>query len=138
VIEFQERGAIHYHSIFFNLKYIHKRTLADLWGEGFIEIKAVEHVDNVGAYMAKYMSKNFKDNRLDGQKRYFSSKYLQRPIEIKNQYKATIIAKSIPEKYLVHEKEFESSYHGIVKYRQYKLDKTQTLFDVVANLTEFL
>lgn len=138
VIEFQKRGAIHYHTVFFNLDFISKDALADLWGQGFIKIKAIENVDNTGAYLSKYMSKDFADGRLDGQKRYFPSRILQRPIEVKDQHRARLISNAIPKKYIVKEKEFESAYHGKVKYTQYKLGKEQNLFDVVPDLIEFL
>jgi hypothetical protein len=138
VIEFQKRGAIHYHTIFFNLDYIKKQALTKLWGQGFIKIKAIENVDNAGAYIAKYMSKNFVDERLDSQKRYFSSRNLQKPIEIKDEFKAKVISRNIPKEYIVKEKEFDSAYHGKVKYVQYKLDKKECLFDVIPNLADIL
>ena len=138
VIEFQKRGAIHYHTIFFNLKFIKKETLAELWRYGHIKIKAIENVNNVGAYISKYMSKNLADSRLDGLKRYFPSRYLHRPIVIKDHIKATRISKLIPQKFLTKEKDFESSYNGTVGYKQYNLGKKQSIFDILPNLRELL
>lgn len=138
VIEFQKRGAIHYHTVFFNLPFIKKEALAKLWGQGFIRIKAIENVDNIGAYISKYMSKNINDSRLEGLKRYFSSRYLHKPIEIKNYSKALKISRLLPKEYLIHEKEFESAYNGKVRYRQFKLKNKQSLFDVIPYLKELL
>lgn len=81
VIEFQKRGAVHYHMVcnlklgidFDNEPVVQEkeRDLAKLWGHGFIDIKNITHVDNVGAYLVKYMSKTGYDERLEGKKRYF-------------------------------------------------------------------
>lgn len=84
VIEFQERGAIHFHALFFNLPFIHniKTEVADLWGHGFVQVKAVKRIKNIALYMSKYMSKRFDDPRLRGKKCYFASKGLKKPILI--------------------------------------------------------
>ena len=81
VIEFQDkngRGAIHYHMIC-NLPYIKKKELAELWGAGFIKIERIDKVDNVGAYIIKYMCKDTEDTRLMGENAYGHSKGLQEP-----------------------------------------------------------
>lgn len=140
VIEFQDfsrDGVVHYHTIFFNLPFIIKNLLAEIWGQGFINIHKIDHVDNAGAYVSKYMSKHFEDDRLDGLKRYFSSKGLLKPREILRQSEAEAIASTIPIQYLVKEKEFESKYQGKVVYKQYLLDKTQSLIDVVPDSIYF-
>lgn len=81
VIEFQKRGAVHYHMIcnlavnidFDNEPDVREkeREIAKTWGHGFIDLKNIEHLDNAGAYLVKYMSKSGYDERLDGKKRYF-------------------------------------------------------------------
>ena len=53
VIEFQERGAVHYH-VLSDIPYIPQKELQDIWGHGFVYINAVKHVDNIGAYIVKY------------------------------------------------------------------------------------
>jgi len=141
VIEFQDKnrgGVVHYHVMFFNMKKVWTDTIAKIWGQGFVHIKKIDRVDNVGAYMSKYMSKHFEDDRLDGKRRYFPSNDLFRPTEIRDQNKALLIEKLIPEKYLAYEKDFTSVYLGQVKYRQYKLDKRQSLSDIIPNLRELL
>lgn len=85
VPEFQERGAVHYHAIFFNLPLFDKRKefttgeFAELWGQGFIKIKSMNNIPNVGLYMTKYMTKDATDRRLIGRKKYFSSRHLNKP-----------------------------------------------------------
>ena len=60
VIEPQERGAWHSHLLLrFNdldKVYIPSKELAELWGHGFIKIKSLKDIDNIGAYLSAYLS----------------------------------------------------------------------------------
>lgn len=87
VIEFQKRGAVHYHVLFFNMPYTRglKKILADTWGQGFIKIITLSRVNNVGAYVAKYLQEDTHDIRLSGKKAYFCSRGLYKPIEMRNE-----------------------------------------------------
>jgi hypothetical protein len=140
VTEFQERGAVHFHAVFFNLKHIWVDTLTKIWGQGFIKLKKISHVDNVGAYISKYMVKHFEDDRLDGKKRYFSSSRLIKPTVIKDEIKVVQIMKRIPKKYLKHESEYERKHRGkkigMVEYTQYMLDKKESIFDIISELKQ--
>lgn len=94
VVEFQKRGAVHYHVLFFNLPFFNIHEFEELWGHGYTNVQALHNIDNVAAYVAKYLSKETFDSRLVGQKVYFSSRNLLRPvitrdnIEISNQLTA--------------------------------------------------
>ena len=85
VPEFQKRGAVHYHAIFFNLPMINARREyrkgehRKLWGQGHIKKKNITNVPNIGNYMTKYMTKDATDRRLVGKKKYFSSRGLIKP-----------------------------------------------------------
>lgn len=85
VIEFQERGAIHYH-LLSNLKYVRVEKIRAMWrsvvGEGNIDLQRIDKVDNIGAYVIKYMTKEDADPRLIGKKMYQTSKGLERPKEL--------------------------------------------------------
>ena len=65
--------------------YIEQKELEKIWGNGFVWIKDLltgnkgKPVDNVGAYIVKYMNKNNIDKRLMGKKAYFTSRNLNRP-----------------------------------------------------------
>lgn len=84
VVEFQKRGAIHYHMLS-DFGYIKHCDLEKIWGNGFVWIRDLlsankgKAVDNVGAYIVKYMNKDIIDERLMGKKSYFTSKNLKRP-----------------------------------------------------------
>lgn len=87
VVEFQKRGAIHYHLIC-DLKGVSANTIRKYWLnatkelEGNIDVKNIRHVDNVGAYLVKYMTKADADKRLIGKKLYQTSRGLKKPKEL--------------------------------------------------------
>lgn len=60
VIEPQQRGAWHIHMLirFNDLSsiYIANKDLAEMWGQGFVTIKSLRNVDNIGAYLSAYLS----------------------------------------------------------------------------------
>ena len=120
VIEFQKRGAIHYHCVMFNLSYIQNKDLAAIWGNGYVKINRIDNVDNVGAYVCKYMTKT-DDDRLLGQKMYFSSRGLKKPVEIKEESRVESLASSLPAPALTYSNTFENEYNTI-SYKQYNLN----------------
>ncbi|MBO0453892.1 rolling circle replication-associated protein [Candidatus Enterococcus murrayae] len=88
VREFQKRGAIHYH-LLINYPFIKGFSETEIrksevyfknhyWKQGFVDLKSIEHVDNVGAYISKYMTKDMQDKRLIGRKSYLCSRGLKR------------------------------------------------------------
>lgn len=131
VIEFQKRGAIHYHIIFFNLPFIHKTEISEIWDQGFILIKKIDDKQNVAGYLTKYMSKGNNDIRLDKKKRYMCSRKLLRPIEINVQEEALRLIEKIPEKYIKKTGSFETDYFGQVTVTEYDFGKGKTIKDVV-------
>lgn len=57
-VEPQARGAWHMHIIAIfpdKAPYLDNKTVADIWQHGFVNIKAVDNVDNIGAYFSAYM-----------------------------------------------------------------------------------
>ncbi len=59
-VEAQGRGAFHLHGIFiFDKKapFIENKTLADMWGLGFVSIKSIDKsIDNIGKYLTAYLT----------------------------------------------------------------------------------
>jgi len=80
VVEFQKRGAVHYHVLFFNLPFFNIHEFEEIWGHGYTNVQALHNVKNVAAYVAKYLSKETFDKRLVGQKVFFSSRNLLRSV----------------------------------------------------------
>lgn len=130
VIEFQDkngRGAVHYHMIC-NLPFIKKAELARIWGNGFVKINAIDKVDNVGAYISKYMAKDLDDTRLQGIKAYQYSRSLCKPVELTNWHRDDMEAMDgvnalINEMTPSYAATYESDNAGHIVYTQYKLAK---------------
>lgn len=86
VPEFQRRGAVHYHALFWGLPselYCRERKtreLANLWGNGFTDIILTDGNKKLSSYLAKYMIKNLQDERLWNHKVFFCSRNIKRPI----------------------------------------------------------
>lgn len=124
VIEFQKRGAIHYHSVFFNLPYIKNSRLAEIWENGFVRINKIDDVDNVGAYVTKYMTKEAQDkakaDRLIGQKSYFTSRGLKKPVESTDEKEIEQVTAALSHS-KVFESYFENDYLGTIHYTQFNL-----------------
>lgn len=58
VIEPQKRGAWHVHALFIwsqKAPFIPNEELASCWGHGFVMVKALDNVDNIGAYLSAYL-----------------------------------------------------------------------------------
>ena len=119
VIEFQERGAIHYHVILYNcVKRLKVKEIEQIWGNGFIHLNRINNVDNVGAYICKYMTKCEDEKKLRGKKIYFNSRGLKKPEEIKNPGIAKTIVDSLSNQEPKYAKIFENEYNKI-NYKQY-------------------
>ena len=78
VPEFQKRGAVHYH-LLCNLPYVNVKNLKNIWGQGFIKLNKIDEIDNVGAYIVKYMTKENIDERLTERRCFYHSRNLTKP-----------------------------------------------------------
>jgi len=130
VVEFQKRGAIHYHVIIYNMPYIKANDIVNVWGNGFIKINKIDDVDNVGAYVSEYLGqaekgqgKNIEDDRLQGKKSYFSSRGLYNPIEITDKKIVEQVATALLNEKLTYSATFENEHLGNITYKQYNLKK---------------
>jgi len=91
VPEFQERGAVHYHALYFNLPFIQdfKGEMSRLWPHGSTKIEAVRSMNAMPRYISKYMTKSLADVRTSGRKSFFTSRNLLKPIVVHDQKRAT-------------------------------------------------
>lgn len=122
--EFQDRGAVHYHVILYNLPYVKAGVIEEVWGNGFIKINKIDDVDNVGAYVCKYLTKAQGDERLRGRKCYFNSRGLIKPVVIEDEKKTETIKQSLPEELMTVSTEYENEHLGKIRYRQYNLKRS--------------
>jgi len=86
VVEFQKRGAVHFHALLWGLPIglvkteRHTRLVASLWKQGYADLVETDGSPKLAGYLSKYMTKAFKANRLFGKKAYICSKNLLRPV----------------------------------------------------------
>ena len=118
VIEFQKRGAIHFHVIFFDCGYIDCNLLSSVWKKGFVKINRINDVDNAGAYVVKYMDKNLLDNRLIGHDLYGRSRGLKKPIETNNPQEVRQLLEGLSNN-LVYSNTYSNDYKGTCVYCQF-------------------
>lgn len=124
--ERQQRGAIHYHVILFNLPFVDAKKLEEIWGNGFIRINLIEDDKKekekkkskkkqdkkasgiVSDYLTKYFVKDV-DERVREKKAYFSSRNLERPKEQKQRLTDDEINEIlVDDKDILRQKEFDS------------------------------
>lgn len=86
VPEFQKRGAVHYHVIYFDMPYVEnmKEIFSDLWTFGFFKIEAITDIEKVTKYIIKYISKGNTDMRMYKRRTFYTSQKLLRPIEVRD------------------------------------------------------
>lgn len=125
VPEKQQRGAIHYHVVLFNVPFVDSGLLAEIWGNGFIKINKIDNVDNVGAYISAYLGKedDVHGDWLKGKKSYFSSRGLLKPQEITDIKKVEQVASALPLEKISYSAKFSNEHLGNISYLQYNLNK---------------
>lgn len=134
VREWQKRGAIHFHMLVdIGFSFVDEedrkkqsRDLAEEWGNGFCDIRDMwktedgKDIDNVGAYLIKYMTKHENEELLRGKKSYLPSRNLVQPIVV-NDGEAEEIVAAFSQKKEVFTNSYESEYCGTITYREYNL-----------------
>lgn len=133
VREKQKRGAIHFHLICDwkrdfdseeDVKHFERVLGSEIWKHGFVDIKQIDHVDNVGAYIIKYMTKNLSVEIFKNKKLYLCSKGLERPIVYRGvNAEALIDTYNLGQKKEVFTNSYESEYLGTVTYKEYNLSR---------------
>lgn len=128
VIEFQERGAVHYHMVVDIGDLNHDDTFStDIWGHGFTLVTPIDCVDNVGSYVTSYMTKDFEDSdMLEGTKMYETSRgNLLKPIEITGmEVEQQVKEWAENEKNtLVYEREYPAEFVEHIRYREYNIGR---------------
>lgn len=139
VREFQKRGTIHYHILIdWKLPSILKKEEARLlerkigkqtWGHGFVNLKSLrglkkqdKPVDNVGAYLVKYMSKNLCEEKLNNNKLYLCSRTLKRPvIYCQEEANHCVFDKRLNSRSKVYTNTYYNDYLGKIVYSEYNL-----------------
>ena len=122
VVEFQKRGAVHYHVILYNVpQKLDMSLLTAMWGNGYIKLNKIDNVDNVGSYICKYMTKCEDEEKLRGKKLYFNSRGLKKPQEIKEPELVCAVVGALQGQAPKYENTFVNDYNS-VNYKQYIIE----------------
>lgn len=128
----EQGGSVHYH-LLCNIalpapyavaeRFMWERHFAKrYWKQGFVKVKDVTTVTNMGAYFCKYLSKDMFDPRMFNKKKFFCSQNLEKPVEMTGtkakHYFSTVV---LPHK-AVYETTFKNEHIGTVNYTSYLLN----------------
>lgn len=131
VPEFQKRGAVHFHLLVWNLPNVtitserSTRTIAELWGNGFIDIVRTDGSPKLASYMAKYMFKAVYDERLYNSRLYSASRSVVRSVSIKSPAAISYIkdefklSDSAVDSFVEYKSEYDTVWLGRCKYYKY-------------------
>lgn len=126
-------GSVHYH-LLCNMPMKEHMTIEDLfawekrfalkyWQNGFVKIKEIKQVTNIGAYFCKYLGKDMFDKRMFGKKKFFCSRTLNKPVELTGSEAVSFFNKYVQSITPTFEKTFSSEYAGKVDYSAYALNE---------------
>lgn len=128
VQEFQKRGAIHFHALFWGLpaevvgQERIQRTFAVIWSKGFVDLALLDTSNAIAGYMAKYMEKTFLDPKFAFIKAYIASQNISRPVIDKRpilSYWHFLYELSTP----CIEKDFDTQWLGKCNYKKFVIEK---------------
>jgi rep protein len=117
--ETQQRGAIHYHIVLFNVPFLKKSMIQnEIWKLGFVQINKissdVKKENKVAVYITKYFAKDI-EKKSEYKKSYFKSQNLIKPKEVKKQIDYDSMNDIVTAKDVVYVKEFKKvKFVGIV------------------------
>jgi len=103
-----------------------ERDVAKVWGHGFVDIKVTNHIDNVGAYLSKYMTKEIENDYFRKKKYYLCSKGLKRP-EVITGETALALYQAMDKEKEVYTNSYESEYLGTITYKEYNLKRQKLI-----------
>lgn len=122
VPEFQPKSKrVHYH-LLINLPFVNPKEIEKIWGHGFVKIKKIYEIKNMGLYMSKYLTKDCVDERYASKNKYFCSTNCKRPIVMRGLYAEGLYENIKNTARLEYEKEFkENEYVGKTIYQVFDI-----------------
>lgn len=127
----EQGGSVHYH-LLCNLgpkdtskakMFEWERKFAEkYWKNGFVKIKSVQQVTNLGAYFCKYLGKDMFDKRMFRKKKYFCSQSLSKPVEMTGDKALSFFNKKVSSIQPIFEKTFSGEFTGKIDYKAYTLN----------------
>lgn len=135
VVEFQERGAIHYHVIFFNLPFMERiyDKMKAIWKHGNVWVESVRTEIGMAKYLCKYLTKSVEKDRLLARKSYFTSKGLKKPSIVRMDELVNVVKTMIPEDVKGWHYSYESEFLGHIDNMEYNLKKYPKVVESIHN-----
>lgn len=99
------------------------------WQHGFVQVKAVDRVKNLSLYLTKYMTKGMLDTTWKCKRRYFVSRGLLRPMDIREEGIGRSIIRTLNGPAIEH-RIWHSDYAGAIEYMKFDLGKGRSVFDL--------
>lgn len=136
VPQFQERGAVHYHCVLFNMPFIKNDvygTIRKIWRHGrFVNLEKITNSWSIHRYLRRYMKKNFEDGRLKSKRKYFASRSILRPIVLRDDIAIELLTMSLKDKYLFDKRFgiFPTTFIGNVYFQFFTLKFPLSIFDL--------
>jgi len=154
VPEFQKRGAVHFHVLIWGLNHLAchgyfkrdfrgkntfycetwqeekcectTRYCGRLWLRGFSDHFATDGSPKLVGYLSKYMRKTMQDVRLTGEKAYYASRNIMRPVSIAAPTLALAKIEVIKQEVihsgeLMNEREFDTPWLGRCTYKRFHI-----------------
>lgn len=139
VPELQKRGAYHFHLVFNPKRKLDVNEVKEIWGNGNIDMRWIKpnpddvqlrsiNSDNVGVYIAEYISKDF-NWKPEGSKAYLCSKGLQRPEVLRGKDAKKIIDVLEKELKPVCQNSYETPQGMVIYVTQYNLKRPEGGFN---------
>lgn len=140
--EFQKRGAVHFHVLYFNLPYVKNEKMQDIWGHGYTFIEGIsekQNIEDFAKYVCKYMSKEnskgednyqiYLEKEMLNSKRYFTSRGLIKPEEYKLDVDKEIYSSFLTflEEHHIENHEIENEFIGKIEINSYEINKKNIL-----------
>jgi len=116
VMEFQQRGAVHFHGFFWGLPEGAARTerstrlVASLWKKGFADLVQTDGHQKLAWYLSKYFTKGLQDHRLWRRRVFVASKNVLRPTVTRDAIIAALELST--EDIRIYEKEYDTLWLG--------------------------
>lgn len=99
--------------------------MTGIWGHGFVDVKPMYgEVDNIGAYLVKYMTKNISLELFPGKNFYLASQGLERPVTIGGDEADKLIdALNLRQKKEVYGNSYETEYQDMCHFKEINLKR---------------
>lgn len=144
--EFQKRGAVHFHILYFNLPYIEQKKFQKIWGKGFTFVKSVskkEDIVDFASYVAKYINKEnskgednydiYLEKDMLNKKRYFCSRGLNKPeiykLDIDKELYDSLVV--MLQDFHSFNAEYENEFIGDVQVNSYEVEDSKVIQSII-------